>query len=201
VKTWIFGYDLSLTAPACVAIPVGWRPGDWKAVRAFLIYPEAPKADDVAGQLRRYAEISNWALRCLEETTQMPFPHTKKHIAGIFIEQYAFSRNNAGAAKLMELGGIARIRLWDEADVLPHTVNTSQARVLLLGTLKGIAAGGQKIAVQRALFDKGKAPRDWEENICDAFAVANWGLSEAGGVALILGEPSEPSSKKKRKAA
>jgi hypothetical protein len=72
MKEWVFGFDLSLTAPACVALPLDWRPGDWESVAAFLLKPKTLKIGNVAGQLSRYATISNWAHDCIEKATSMP---------------------------------------------------------------------------------------------------------------------------------
>ena len=52
MTTWVLGFDLSLTAPAAVALPLDWRPGDWKRVKSWLIKPIAPKTDDTRGNSR-----------------------------------------------------------------------------------------------------------------------------------------------------
>lgn len=169
----IVGFDLSLTAPAAVAIPVDWKPGDWKRVKSWLLKPLSPKSDDLAGQFKRYKVILSWIEGIISGSI---------FIGAAFIEQYAFSRNNSQASKLMELGGCARLKMYDRC-LVPVTVNTSQARKLMLGK---VPKGDQKLAVQRYLFDAG-APKDWEENICDACCVANYGLSECGGTALVTG--------------
>ena len=179
---WVIGLDLSLTAPAGVALPLNWRPGDWRAVKWWLDHPKAPKNDDRRGQLERYAHIAAWVREVVWATVGVTRGPPGSDLAGCYIEQYAFSRNNSQASRLMELGGIARMKLFG-LDVVPATVNTSPARKLLLGK---VPRSDQKIAVQRFLFDAG-APKAWEENICDAFVVANYGLSECGGVALATG--------------
>jgi len=178
---WVIGFDLSLTAPAAVALPLNWRPGDWSKVRASILHPEAPKTDDVRGQLERYLKVEVWAIaRC-----------TGYNIAGIFIEQYAYSKNNAHASRLMELGGTVRTALFESVGVVPVTVATASARKLLLGEIPR-GTGTQKPAVQDALFNKCKAPKTWGEDICDALAVANFGLSEMGGAALTLAQSRGP---------
>jgi hypothetical protein len=175
----VVGFDLSLTAPAAVALPLDWRPGDWKRAKSWLIRPEAPKSDDRQGQLVRYGGITLWARGVIREaagTRDAP----GRALAECAIEAYAFSKNTASASKLMELGGVVRVSLYEMLGVVPVTVNTSSARKLLLGK---VPKSDQKIAVQRFLFDAG-APKDWEENICDAACIANFALSNAGGVAL-----------------
>jgi hypothetical protein len=175
MKKWVFGFDLSLTASACAALSLDWRPGDWKSVRTFLLKPKTIKDDDVAGQLSRYALTSNWAHDCIEKATSMPLG-SGRAVAGCFI-----ARPNAWAAlQTIELGGFVRVRMWDETGVVPQTVSASQARALLLGP----RAGGT--VLRDALLNRGKAPKTWSEGLCSAFAVANFGLSESGGTALTL---------------
>lgn len=174
---WALGFDLSLTAPAAVALPLDWRPGDWKRARAWLTKPRAPKGDDTAGQLERYVQIREWSWAIMHELKG-------PNLYGI--EAYAFSKNNASASKLMELGGIVRLHAWDEFDAVPLVIAASSARKTFLGK---VPRADQKIAVQVAL-GKCKAPREWEENICDAFVVANHMLGELGSAVLTLGDGS-----------
>ena len=178
--TYVFGFDLSLTAPAVVAVPLNWKPGDWKRVKSWLTHPTPPKTDDLEGQMMRYNLIAAWVLQCVLSIAG-------KHDVRLFVEQYAFSKNNAQASKLMELGGIVRMRMYEYGGPkgLMQVVASASARKLLLGKIPR-GKGVQKLAVQRYLFDAG-APKTWEENICDAMAVANFGLSEAGGKALVTG--------------
>ncbi len=178
MKSYVFGFDLSLTAPACVALPLDWRPGDWRAARAFLIRPKAPKNDNIRGQYERYNTIFRWAITCIESLAGKSGARS-----AVYIEAYDPSKNGASASKLMELGGITRLALFNTLGIVAETVNTSQALRLLLGK---VPRSDQKIAVQDALFNKGGAPHTWEENICDALVVANWGLSICGGTALTF---------------
>lgn len=173
MKKWVLGFDLSLTASACAALPLDWRPGDWKSVRTFLLKPKAVKDDDVAGQLSRYALTSNWAHDCIEKATSMPLG-SGHEVAGCFIAGYVWA-----TPWTMELGGFVRVRMWDETGVVPQTVSASQDRALLLGPRSG------GTALRNALL-RGKAPKTWSESLCSAFAVANFGLSESGGTALTL---------------
>lgn len=179
---WVIGFDLSLTAPAGVALPLNWRPGDWRRVKVWLDHPKAPKSDDQPGRLCRYRLIADSARRFIESVMGVrgaPGPR----LAGCYIEQYGFSKNNAQASKLMELGGIVRLDLFEKMGIVAETVGTSPSRKLLLGK---VPKSDPKIAVQLCLFKAG-APKRWEENICDAMCVVNWGLSECGGIALAVG--------------
>src|ERR1700690_3603114 len=109
--TCVLGFDLSLTAPAAVALPLDWRPGDWKRVKAWLFKPKAPKGGDLRGQLERYELLAGGACGVVQEATGMPGA-PGHYLAGLAIESYAFSKNNAQASKLMELGGIVRLELF-----------------------------------------------------------------------------------------
>ena len=177
IMSFVVGFDLSLTAPAAVAIPLNWRPGDWKRVKSWLARPIAPRSDDPAGGLRRYRGIADWACALVEEVGG-----DRGLAAHVFIEQYAFSRNNAQASKLMELGGIVRIALFDRFGLVPHVVATSSARKLLLDK---VPRADQKAHTQAAFFKLG-APKTWDENQIDAMCVANFGLTELGRVALTV---------------
>ena len=198
------GFDLSLTAPAAVALPLDWRPGDWQRARSYLLKPQAPKTDDTRGQYVRYAEIADWAYNVVDDCG-----------AGdgdtYAIEQYAFSRNNAQASRLMELGGVVRMRLFQEWALVATVVAASSARKLLLGK---VPRSDQKIAVQVALYKAGapldpklvegrvKRPRHatpgkWEENVCDAFVCSNFLLAELGGKVLGVAV-ADVKGKKKR---
>jgi hypothetical protein len=188
--TCVIGFDLSLTAPAAVALPLDWRPGDWKRVKSWLFKPTPPKGDDLRGQLERYDLIAEWAHGVVQEATGMPGA-PGRYLADLAIESYAFSKNNAQASKLMELGGIVRLGLFRGMGIIPKTVSTSSARKLLLGN---VPRSDPKIAVQLALY-KAKAPKKWEENICDAMCVCNFQLSEAGGVALAVAPPKRARKK------
>ena len=190
MKGYSLGFDLSLTAPAAVALPHDWRPGDWKSVKFWLLKTKDPKnGADTRGQYARYIQIVDWAQGIAKETKTPPI---------YFIEGYGFRKNNAQASKLMELGGAVRVRLYEACGMIATVVSSSSAREILLAT---VPQKDQKIAVQLALFNRGGAPKTWEENICDAFVVANFGLTEFGVQALSLATKAEmkaAAAKRKR---
>ncbi len=190
MKSCVLGFDLSLSAPAAVVLPHGWTPGDWKRVKTWLLKTKDPKnSADTRGQYDRYLQIVNWAQE-IAKGVGAPQRY--------FIEQYAFSRNNSQASKLMELGGAVRVRLYEKLGMIATIVSSSSAREILLAT---VPQKDQKIAVQLALFNRGGAPKTWEENISDAFVVANFGLTELGGTALSLATKAEmkaAAAKRKR---
>jgi Holliday junction resolvasome RuvABC endonuclease subunit len=171
---YALGFDLSLTAPAAVALPLNWRPGDWKRAKSWLMKPKAPKNDDTAGQMARYGDIMRWAADVFEEETPSEYA----------IEAYAFSKNNAQASRLMELGGIVRFRLYAAWGAIPIVIAASSARKTIFGKNP---ISDPKLRVQVAL-DRAGAPKAWEENICDAFVIANHLLSVMGGKSIFLGD-------------
>lgn len=174
---WILGFDLSLRAPAAVALPSDWKPGDWKAVRTWLLKPKQPKQDDVRGQFERYNAIAEWATKIVGMCV----------VRGVkpkcYVEAYGFSKNNAQASKIMGSGEIVKLEIFRRWDIIVVPVASNTARKLFLGT---VPKKDPKIVVQDVLFNKCKAPKGWDENQADAYVVANWGLSEAGGKALIV---------------
>lgn len=181
--TWIVGFDFSLSAPAAVALPLDWKPGVWRRVYAWLGKPPAPKSgDDRIGQLKRYRFIADWAESVISEIARKERPK----IINAWREDYGFNKNNANASKLMESGGITQLAVWEKHALVIPAVTASSARKLFLGENP---REDPKIRVQDTLFNKCKAPKTWDENQADAFVVANWGLSEAGGVALALPPP------------
>lgn len=177
---WILAFDLSLKAPAAVALPRDWRPGDWKRVKSWLARPKVPEGGDLTGEVQRYMAIAEWAEGVISDVIRGQ--HAQEVHA--YVEAYGFKKNNSWASRLMESGGVVKATVYMRHAMILTPVNASTARKLLLGKLP---RSDQKIAVQRAVF-AAKAPKTWEENICDAFVVCNFGLSEMGGVAMTLAE-------------
>lgn len=180
----IIGLDLSLARPGAVAIPVNWRPGDWKRVKTSFLKTKDPKSTaDQEGQLRRYKQITDWA--CSFVSGFLATGCT----AQVFIEDYGFSKNNKGSSRIMESGGIVRWHLWSIYNLTTRNVTASEARKLLLGfnpQKRQKTDPEAKTVVQDWVFNKAGAPKTWDENEVDAFVVANFGMGEAGGKVLSL---------------
>lgn len=174
---WAIGFDLSLVAPAAVALPLDWRPGDWTRVCAWLLKTKTPEnKDDLAGQARRSDEIARWAGAVVGECSSLGIR------PACFVENYGFNKNNANASRIQESGGAVKLEVWRRWGVTLTTVTASQGRKLFLGKNP---SSDPKTHVQDALFNRCKAPKTWDENQADAFVVVNFGLSELGGMALI----------------
>jgi hypothetical protein len=196
-QPWIVGFDLSLTAPAAVALPRDWRPGDWKRVHAWKLNPKPPKGDDTVGQCRRYRAIADWAEMVIFDLIKWAKPKSTT----LFVEAYGFSRNNASASRIQESGGIVKLAVFERHGETMTTVTTSEARKLLVGFHPTRPSYEPKVVVQDALFNIGKAPKTWDDNECDAFAVANFGLAEMGGLAMAIAYPQKAKTKAKKPAA
>ena len=177
-KDVVIGFDLSLSAPAAVALPLDWRPGDWKRVRTWTIKPMAPANDDLRGQLERYDTIVDWAVGCTYEI------QTSGDVFG-YVEDYAFSKSITSTSRLRESGGAVKLALYQRCELVLTPVPASEARKRVLGFSPRKPANDPKVTVQRFCFDAG-APKTWSEDVCDAFIVAQYGLSELGGKILAL---------------
>lgn len=175
--SYVLGLDLSIRAPAAVALPLNWRPGSWRQVRTWALSTTPPSSStDTLGRLRRYDEVSMWALGII---TELGRANVRKVIA----EDYAFTRNITSTTPLRESGGIVKYRLWRQFGIVVDTVPSTKARKLFLGKLP---RADVKLVVQDKLFNVCGAPKTWTEDVCDAFVVAQYALSECGGKVLTL---------------
>jgi Holliday junction resolvasome RuvABC endonuclease subunit len=158
----VLGLDLSLTRPAGVAIPAGWVLGDWGslAVTSLETAPCETDEDRIKRIILIVGHMRDFALR--------------HRVSDCFVENYAFNAHSSSVTKLAELGGAARVEFFLGGWFL-HSVPASSARKLLLGKLP---RKGAKVAVQQALYRHGATFRNDDE--CDAFCVASFGLSEIG---------------------
>lgn len=184
VSPTVMGLDLSLTRPAMAIIPARWNIGDWSSIYvSSLVVPPLTKMGEglsVYEMCReRYVRLEmivQWVLNCMR-SGMMP-----DHV---FTEDYAFGQSSSSVTKLAELGGVVKVAMFNHGrTVIP--VTASSARKLLLGKLpgKGAGRGAAKAAVEAALHAAGSPCKNDDE--ADAFACANFGLSETGHAALTL---------------
>lgn len=180
---WVVGFDLSVASPGAVALPLHWRPGDWRTPKAWLLKTARPaSADDLEGQLRRYAAVATWALGIVGGLTAEG-KAAKAPTVRLFVEDYGYSKNRSSSvSKTMENGGIVKYVLHQECGLILQPVASTKARALL----GGVPRKDPKPFIQDKLYNRCKAPRTWDENQVDAFVIANWGLSELGGIALTF---------------
>jgi hypothetical protein len=177
MKGYVVGFDLSLTAPAAVALPLDWRPGAWGRMRHFSVSPRVPSTDDLTGQLTRYLEIADFAEAVVHE---MRSPHPPQ----VFVEAYGFSRNTQHGSRIMESGGIVKARLYERFRVVMLPVVAASARKFFLGFNPTRPKYNAKVVIQDALH-KCKMPYHGED-VADAFLVANYGLTECRVAALSI---------------
>lgn len=175
VASPIVGLDLSLTGPAACWIPSGWEIGDWSALKVEAWKPALPKSPDNLDEL--YFRLAWITHRVRDFVTAK----SKERPAYVAVEGYAFAAHSSSVTKLAELGGAVRVALW-EAGFLAHPVTASAARKFLLGKLPKKDA---KVATHLALWGAG-APKEWSGDVLDAFACANYALSDQGVPAMTL---------------
>ncbi len=172
----ILGLDLSLRATGIVAVPVRWGL-DWARVHSFVVGDRLP---NTATERQRYARVDGIATQVLHHAQRLGC-----HV--VAIEQYAFSRSDAHAHELGELGGVVKRELFKAGfDVFTYHASSSRK---LLGKVpppprKGIKSWAKDWAAQR-LVSTG-APVAWLGDQYDAFLAANHHLSIIGGDALML---------------
>lgn len=177
----IIGMDLSLKRSAAVRIPLDWTPGE-DSLGWFRVEEPASRSEHRIAHVARIADAL--AQHVLAISTGWG-PVT------VFVEGYAFGAPT-NREVLAELGGVVRFAIWNlrrPSIVLAEDVPPTSARKLLLG--KGNAT---KIDVYQAVLRMLGTGSDWlTTDEADAFAVANYGLSELGGTPMMLG--SSPTKK------
>lgn len=165
----ILGLDLSLRATGIVAVPVRWGL-DWSRVHSFVVGDRLP---NTATERQRYARVDGIATQVLHHAQRLGC-----HV--VAIENYAFSRSDAHAHELGELGGVVKRELFKAGlDVCTYHASSSRK---LLG--KAPRKGAKDWAASR-LVSTG-APVAWLGDQYDAFLAANHHLSIIGGDALML---------------
>lgn len=191
---WCIGFDLSLTAPAAVALPLDWRPGDWRRMRHWLAKPPAPPSDDLKANLDRYLMIASWAEDAVADVRSLGRGRlTPTHV---FVEAYGFSRNTASGSRIMESGGIVKARLFERFGLVMRPVVASSARKFFLGFNPTRPKYNPKVEVQDGLF-RCKMPHKGAD-VADAMLVANYGLTELHRPGLSIAE-SAPARKRSRR--
>lgn len=177
----VLGLDLSLRFTCAVAVPGDWR-HDWSKVATMR----------TGSSLRKDAQEHERVAR-LQDIVDDVAKFAKQHSAAIvLIEQYAFSADTSQAHAIGELGGAVKVELQSQLHLPLVMVSPASARTLFG---KQPRADRKQWAAQRLL--EAGAPREWigpaedRWGIFDAFAVANFGLSENGGQAVVLREQLE----------
>lgn len=168
----VVAFDLSLRSAAAIAVPLDFSDGlRWESVRWATFGRELTQDAGEAARCGRMRDLATWAVAFARE-----------HAAAVvFLEEQAFSKNGAMARELAGATWTVRLALHD-ATVSVRLVTASAARKVFLGH----ARAGAKAAVQEALRGIG-APFAESGDVCDAFAVANYGASDLGARCVMLG--------------
>jgi Holliday junction resolvasome RuvABC endonuclease subunit len=172
----VIGLDLSITAPAGCFIPPGWRLGVWEDLR-YSTFPqilkkEQEQLEELSTRYARLIEIGAWVLE---------FVRTH-NASDVYVENYGFSRSSSSVTRLAELGGVVRTRLF-ESGILLRPVTASHARKILLGQ---VPKKDSKTETHLRLWKHNAPFANGDE--CDAFCVANAGLSDLGFPCMMLHE-------------
>lgn len=195
VRTWVVGIDQSTKRTAIVIIPPDWTIGAWDELlyRCVEVEKEPAREEFQDAQLyyrARTQRLSVIAIRAGEYIRERTGVSAN---ARVFIEDYAYSMwgKSASVSLLVELR--ATIAHW----MLVHRgigvvpVVASSARKLLLGKCPQSDPKG----FVQAAFKEVHAPFWDNDDLCDAMAVANFGLSELGRTALTLARAPSASPK------
>lgn len=193
---YVLGLDLSLTRAAAVLVPLDFR-GDYARVLSIVAGHALQSAVDQLARDARCRELS-------ETVEEFVFGVP---LAGAFVEDYAFTRAH-GAHQLGELRGVLRRTLNARYGWAPTPVNSATVRKLFFGKVpkkpEGARSDWLKAFILASVRETGAPFKTHDE--ADAFLVANWGLSEVGGVALTVspesgGTPKAPVLKRPRRRA
>jgi len=165
----IIGLDLSLRSTGAVAVPVDWDI-KWGQVETMVVGYPLENATTEQKCIRIRAIVKAVAV------------FVEKHNPDeIWMEELAFNSRGSRSQEISGLTWMVRVTLFSMGYVV-KMVTAAAGRKRFLGKLP---RKGQKVAVQLALQDLG-APFSGQDDTCDAFVVANYGLSEAGGRSLML---------------
>lgn len=187
----IVGLDLSLRFTCAVAVPGDWSQ-DWSRVEVMARSGESLRADcQEFESIRRIERI---------EADVVAFVR-RVQASHVFIEQYAYSADMSRAHALGELGGVVKVALQRDCKLPIVMVSPRSARTLLG---KQPFKGGKEWAAEQ--LKRAGAPRDWvgpaedRNGVYDAFACANWGLSQCGGEAIVMQQELRFAKRRRKEA-
>jgi len=174
----IMGLDLSLRGPALCCLPIDWIPGDWESLGSY----QRLHTEEMRGH-----ERVDFIVDVIESMV------IAESVRYVFIEEYAFSYNTSSVTMLAELGGAVKRMLRKNHKIIPVSVVASSARKLLFGTIHRMKKAELKEYIMAQMVKMG-APFGDNHDLCDAFVVANFGLSHFGRPCLM--QESEPKKRR-----
>lgn len=170
----IVGLDLSLRASAAIALPLDFAATlDWTATRWTTCGSSLPRDASERERCDRLRTIRDHLLAFIGE--HQP--------TAVFLEEQAFGQSGSMSREIAGMTWTVRLAL-DAAGVPVRLVTASAARKVLLGK---VPRAKLKTAVQSALLGIG-APFADDDDVSDAFTIANFGLTELGHAGVMLGE-------------
>lgn len=192
-RAYVLGLDLSLSRTAAILLPVDFRGDFAEVVTAVAGHGLHTTADELARDAR-----------CLEVAQTVEELVHGVRVAGAFVEGYAFARSGAPHA-LGELRAVVRRVLVARYGWAPVPVSQSAARKLFFGRAPRAPEGGGRRWLKNYILASVRAcgaPFQHDDE-ADAFLIANFGLTEVGGVALTCAplEPAAPASAPRLRAA
>jgi hypothetical protein len=179
-RGYVLGLDLSLTRAAAVLLPVAFT-GDFREVQVAVA---GHGLHNASTELERDA-------RCVEVAETIEELVHGHRVVGAFVEGYAFSR--AQQPHLGELRAVVRRALVKRYGWAPTPVSAGTARALFFGKTPKAPPNAKrdwlKAYILASVREVG-APFKRDDE-ADAFLVANYGLTEVGGVGLTIAPTPE----------
>lgn len=175
---YVLGIDASLTRTAAVLVPVDWG-CSFQAIRFVTSGSSLKRTATQLEVATRLADIARDVVQLVGD----------EQLEGAFIENYSFG-SPFGAHQLGELRGVLRDRVMRRTSLAPEPVAINSHRKYLFGTLPKLRGDALKHHIVTTLRGWG-APHAWGDDVCDAFSVANYGLSELGYPALTLASAAQ----------
>lgn len=177
----LLGLDLSLRFTCAVTVAADWGQ-DWSNV-ATMRTGSSLRRD--AGEHERVQRLQ----LIVDDVARFARERKATHVV---IEQYAFSADTSQAHAIGELGGAVKCELQSMLHLPLVVISPASVRTLLGKQPRKDA----KTWAAQKLLEAG-APREWigpsedRWGLFDAFALANWALSEHGGQAVVMREQRE----------
>jgi len=165
----IMGLDMSLRGTAMVVVSSDWKLGDWDNLLGWQrINP---------GEMRGIKRIDMIVEGVLIFANDYG-------IDRVFVEQYAFGFRTSSVTMLAELGGAIKYSLYEKYALDSVAVTPGQARKVIFGNLGRLKRKELKATIVEK-FRLMHSPFGENDDLCDAFVIANFGLSECGFPALV----------------
>lgn len=170
----VVGLDLSLTSTGMVAIPLDWDHDMRKVVTGTTGYPL--KAGTIEQQLKRALQIAHdVSVFCVNAKA-----------SAVFIEDYSFGAGGSMLYERVEMIGRVKTELFDEHSLTYQVVAAARARKILLQHVPRVKGKGMLKKWVVANVKRLSETTSWNEDVCDAFVVANAGLMTVGGTAMTF---------------